>query len=332
MAAIRENILVSATARDKYIRGVKLLKNEFPGPTTSSLGIGGPSQPVSTYDLFVVWHHGAMTTFTPPTQSDRNAAHRGPVFLPWHRFMLLQLEMNLQRVLGNDMTFGLPYWDWARDGELPAVRQEQAAIWGADYMGGSGSPVTTGPFAFDPSDSDSWRVRVTASVNGQLIQANRGLRRQLGASVQGLPKPNRLPRKAHTAAALAEPTYDLDPWNTSSEGFRNLTEGWQDHPQISPPSLHNRVHVFIGGDMSPSTSPNDPVFYLNHCNVDRIWESWMRPSPAGHGRVYVPAQSESASLQGHRINDTLNSLLSGSTTPGEMLDITNSYSYDTLDV
>ena len=84
--------------------------------------------------------------------------------------------------------------------------------------------------------------------------------------------------------------------------------------------------------MSPSTSPNDPVFYLNHCNVDRIWESWMRPSPAGHGRIYAPVQSESASLQGHRFNECLYSLLSGSTTPGEMLDVIDSYSYDTLDV
>jgi tyrosinase len=332
MAAIRENILTSATARDKYVRGVKLLKNEFPGPTTSSLGVAGPSQPVSTYDLFVVWHHVAMTTFTPPTQSDRNAAHRGPVFLPWHRFMLLQLEMNLQRVLGNDTTFGLPYWDWAQDGELSPARQRRAAIWGDDYMGGSGSPITTGPFVFDPSDPDSWRVRITASVNGQLIQVNRGLRRKLGAAVQSLPRPNRLPRKAHTAAALAQPAYDLAPWSTGSDGFRNLIEGWQDDPQIAPPSLHNRVHVFVGGDMSPSTSPNDPVFYLNHCNVDRIWESWMQPSPAGHERIYTPAQSESDSLEGHRINDTLNSLLSGSTTPAEMLDATGSYTYDSLKV
>ena len=126
--AIRENILTSATARDKYIQGVKLLKNEFTGPTTADLGIAGTSQPVSTYDLFVVWHHVAMTSFTPPIQSDRNAAHRGPVFLPWHRFMLLQLEMNLQRVLGNDTTFGLPYWDWAQDGELSPARQGRAAI------------------------------------------------------------------------------------------------------------------------------------------------------------------------------------------------------------
>ncbi|HVW64602.1 MAG TPA: tyrosinase family protein [Nitrosospira sp.] len=330
--AIRENILTSATARDKYIKGVKLLKNEFPGPTTTSLGIAGPTQEISTYDLFVVWHHTAMTTFTPPTQGDRNAAHRGPVFLPWHRFMLLQLEMNLQRVLGNDLSFGLPYWDWARDGELSTSRQRSAPIWAANCMGGTGAPVTTGPFAFDPADPASWRVRIAATANGQLAQVNRGLRRRLGAPVQGLPGPNRLPRKSHTAFATAQSVYDAAPWSTASAGFRNLVEGWQTQPQIPAPSLHNRVHVFIGGDMSPSTSPNDPVFYLNHCNVDRIWESWMRSPPAGHGRVYVPAQNAPASLRGHRLNDRLNSLLSGSTTPAQMLDVTGSYTYDSLDV
>ncbi len=90
--AVRFNILNNSAARDKYIQGVKLLKKEIPGPTTTSLGIAGPSQQVSTYDLFVVWHHLAMSTFTPPSQGDRNAAHRGPVFLPWHRFMLLQTK------------------------------------------------------------------------------------------------------------------------------------------------------------------------------------------------------------------------------------------------
>ena len=231
--------------------------------------------PPRIHDLFVVWHNVAMMTFTPPSQVDRNAAHKGPVFLPWHRFMLLQLEMNLQRVLGNDSTFGLPYWDWATDGELPPASQKKSAIWAVNCMGGNGSPVTTGPFAFNASNPNSWRVRVTASVNGQLVQVNRGLRRQLGASVQGLPNPNRLPRKAHTTTVLTQRPYDADPWGTTSSGFRNLVEGWQSNPQVAPPSLHNRVHVFIGGDMSPSTSPNDPVFYLNHCNVDRIWEAWM---------------------------------------------------------
>lgn len=328
---VRANILTDTTARDQYIEGVQRLKNEFTGPTTASLGIPGPSRQVSTYDLFVVWHHVAMMTFTPATQTDRNAAHRGPVFLPWHRFMLLQLEMNLQRVL-NDPNFGLPYWDWAADGELAVANQRTARIWGASYMGGSGSPVTTGPFAFRANDPTSWRVRLATNLNGQLVQTNRGLRRQLGAAVQGLPNPNRLPRKAHTAAALNEPAYDAAPWDTTSAGFRNLVEGWQANPQVPPPSLHNRVHVFVGGDMGPSTSPNDPVFYLNHCNEDRIWEAWMQAPPAGHGRVYVPRQSASAALRGHRLNDTLNSLLSGSTTPAQMLNVTRLYTYDSLAV
>jgi tyrosinase len=60
--------------------------------------------PVSTYDLFVWWHHRAMDTFTPPTQGDRNAAHRGPVFLPWHRLMLVLLELQLQGSVASKAT------------------------------------------------------------------------------------------------------------------------------------------------------------------------------------------------------------------------------------
>jgi len=192
--------------------------------------------------------------------------------------------------------------------------------------------VTTGPFAFNPSDPNSWRIRVAANSNGQLVQVDRGLRRQLGAHVQGLPDPNALPRKAHTAAAAQQNPYDGSPWDVTSGGFRNLLEGWQNNPQLSPPSLHNRVHVFVGGDMSPSTSPNDPVFYLNHCNVDRIWEAWMQPAPQGHGRVYLPPQSAPATLKGHRLGDMLSSLLSQSTTPAAMLNVGQFYTYDSLAV
>ena len=126
MAITRPNILTNAPARQQYVQGVNLLKNGFTGPSATSLGISGPSHPVSTYDLFVIWHHTAMSTMTPPTQGDRNAAHRGPVFCPWHRFMLRQLELNLQRVL-NGNTFALPYWDWAADGQKTAALQKKSA-------------------------------------------------------------------------------------------------------------------------------------------------------------------------------------------------------------
>ncbi len=318
MAITRRNILTDAAVRNKYADGVNLLKREFTGPTTKSLGISGPSRPVSTYDLFVVWHHTAMTTMTPATQGDRNAAHRGPVFCPWHRFMLRQLELNLQRVL-NDSTFGLPYWDWATDGQKTPSLQKQSPIWGRDAMGGSGKPVKTGPFKFDSADPQSFRIRIEADVDGTLVQRSHGLRRALGKDV------STLPNKADTSAVLTLTSYDVSPWDTSSPGFRNRIEGWA---PPAPPALHNRVHVWVGGDMLPSSSPNDPVFYMNHCNVDRIWEAWL----AKYGRNYVPTQSAPALLKGHRINDQMSSLLSPPMKPADVLNMRAIYVYDSLAV
>jgi tyrosinase len=316
MPVVRPNILTDATALHDYVRGVMLLKREFTGPTTTQLGIPGPSRPLSTYDLFVVWHHTAMTTMTPPNQNDRNAAHRGPVFGPWHRFMLRQLELNFQRVL-NKATFALPYWDWAADGQLTPAQQLNSPLWKAAAIGGSGSPVTTGPFKFDAADPQSFRVRIEADANGQLVQTNRGLRRRLGVGVTNLPK------KSETTAALALTPYDASPWSTASSGFRNRLEGWQ---APNAPALHNRVHVWIGGDMSPSSSPNDPAFYLNHCNVDRLWEAWM----VRNGRVYLPPASAPASLKGHRLNDQMSSLVSAPTTPAAVLNVSVDYRYDVV--
>ena len=319
MAAVRRNILTNAAARDAYIRGIKLLKQEFSGPRTTDFRIPGPAQPVSTYDLFTIWHHVAMNTFTPPAQMDRNAAHRGPVFLPWHRAMLIQLELNLQRVL-RDPAFGLPYWDWAADGDRPAAQQPASAIWGAQCMGGAGSPVTSGPFAFNAASQTAWRIRIEVDPNGNLRSANRGLRRAFAQRpITGLPT------RARVGEALAQTTYDAPPWGAATTtGFRHRLEGWV--PAASAPGLHNRVHAWVGGDMLVSTSPNDPVFYLNHCNVDRIWAAWQtRP-----GTTYLPDQSAPVALQGHRIDDPMASLLSAPRTPREMLNVVQFYSYDSL--
>lgn len=322
MAVTRPNILTNATALKKYCDGVNKLKNEFTGPTTEDVGIDGSAQQVSTYDLFVVWHVNAMMTPTPANNNPegRNGAHRGPVFPAWHRFMLRQLELNLQRVLG-DQDFGLPYWDWAADGEGSPDDQLNSPLWAPDGIGGSGAPITTGPFVFDPNDDASFRVRVDTDSNGNLEQVNRGLERTLGQDI------NTLPKKADTAQVVQLATYDASPWTVSSSGFRNQLEGWIGAPDDGP-GLHNRVHVWVGGDMSPASSPNDPVFFLNHCNVDRIWEAWLQQ----HGRVYLPDQNAPASLKGHRINDQLSSLISPPTTPAAVLDVSSQYVYDSLDV
>jgi tyrosinase len=311
MASIRRNIVTDQAARDAFVEGVLALKAEFLGTTTVDLGIPGPARPVSTYDLFTVWHHLAMGQLTPPNQNDRNAAHSGPVFLPWHRLMLQLLELQLQRVLGDDQV-GLPYWDWAADGALAEEQQPQAPIWQPTGIGGTGTPVTDGPFS-----ADQFRVRLASDRFGRLRATDRGLRRTLALDAPVLPTPQEL------SDALGQPDYDLPPWNRSSGGFRNQVEGWAP----APPGLHNLVHVWVGGDMAPATSPNDPVFYLNHCNEDRIWEAWL----AARGRVYQPPQSESDDLRFHRIDDPMYSILiTEPVTPAQLLEIDTFYSYDQL--
>ena len=312
MTAVRRSITDPAP-RDRYVQGALALKAEHLGPTTVQLGIPGPSTAVSTWDLFVVWHHRAMMTMTQATQGDRNAAHSGPVFLPWHRFMLLLLELQFQRVLG-DRDFGLPYWDWAADGDLPAAQQPTRPPW--TDLGGSeaaGRRSRPGRSPATPSGCAS-----TATRSGSLRQTDRGLRRELASDI------TTLPTTAQVRTALNTGDYDRAPWDRSTTGFRNRVEGWAPQPG---PALHNRVHVWVGGDMSPATSPNDPVFYLNHCNVDRIWESWL----ATRGRTYIPAGSESTQLRGHRLTDPMHNLLIRQpVTPAMMLDATAYYSYDRL--
>src|SRR4051812_931479 len=183
MAVVRRNAVSNPDALAAYAAGVIALKAEFLGTTTADLGIAGPAQKVSTYDLFTAWHHLAMGRLTPPTQGDRNAAHSGPAFLPWHRLMMILLELNLQRVTG-DNTFGLPYWNWAADGDLDPATQPRAALWQPAAIGGTGDPVADGPFT-----SDRYRVVIESGAAGQLRQTDRALRRDLGADddAPGLP-------------------------------------------------------------------------------------------------------------------------------------------------
>jgi tyrosinase len=49
---------------------------------------------------------------------------------------------------------------------------------------------------------------------------------------------------------------------------------------------HNPVHNLIGGAMSNLTfSPADPLFYVHHANIDRLWAAW---AAAGNGRQMPP--------------------------------------------
>jgi len=41
-------------------------------------------------------------------------------------------------------------------------------------------------------------------------------------------------------------------------------------------AAHNNVHNWCRGTLSrPMTSSRDPIFFLLHANVDRIWDQWQ---------------------------------------------------------
>ena len=52
---------------------------------------------------------------------------------------------------------------------------------------------------------------------------------------------------------------------------------------------HNPVHDIIGNWMADMQSPTDPIFWLHHANVDRLWVAWVS---AGGGRK-MPALTQS---------------------------------------
>ena len=201
---IRRNIVGNPSVRDAYVEGTLLLKAELSGTTTEDLDIpsrtGVPVQELSTWDLFVYWHMIAMFDRGP---GGRNSAHSGPVFLPWHRWMMILLEEQFQRVL-DDPDFGLPYWDWAADGEFSDSQQRNRPVWNASTLGGNGrasdQEVTTGPF----ERTVPFRIKIEGTViPGQILATNRALRRSFGGSVR---EPISLPRKADVASAIAGTT------------------------------------------------------------------------------------------------------------------------------
>jgi tyrosinase len=303
---IRRNILSDERVRQQFIDGVLALKDpaRFPWPRQPGLSI---------YDFFVAWHHQSMMLFTPPTQRDRNSAHSGPAFLPWHRYYLLRFEGYMRSAIG-DPNFRIPYWDWSADAVLSDPRQ--SPIWSQEVLGRFTSPAV-------------WQVRIVPAEQGLTrLPQPRPLDRTLGVLEDALPTLD-----AVRAVLRDQVLYDAPPYNSFSTGFRNYLEGWE-----GPARIHNAVHVWIGGDMADSTSPNDPVFFLHHCNVDRIWHAWRIRYP---NAPYVPPQSASSTLAFHRIDDALYSVFreASSVTPRSVLNplalgapfsAASHYDYDTI--
>lgn len=69
-------------------------------------------------------------------------------------------------------------------------------------------------------------------------------------------------------------------------------------------SPHGAAHVWVGGFMGNALiSPRDPVFWLLHANVDRLWSEWIdRHSTSAGFQPFLPL---SGGPLGHNLNDTM---------------------------
>lgn len=256
-----------------FISAVKALKHPYnPKPSTG---------PTNLYDQYVAWHYIAGNKPTPDGDPYRTAAHSGPAFFPWHREFIRRFELDLQKTQTDIMSpyvgVTLPYWNWAEDTRLPDPKS--APIW-KNFIGGDGDPndsyivkgIVPPDIYGNPFAVGNWRIADgDGNPSSQPGNPQGALQRALGKDILTLPTLDDVNN------AFSEFPYDQWPWNPESSNpnntgsFRNKLEGWAG----LEPELHNRVHVWVGGSMSPLTSPNDPVFFLHHCYVDRIWNRWQ---------------------------------------------------------
>ena len=61
-----------------------------------------------------------------------------------------------------------------------------------------------------------------------------------------------------------------------------LTQNYPDSlvPEPALEGIHDSGHVWVGGTMlSITTAPTDPVFWMHHAEIDRIWAEWQTANP-----------------------------------------------------
>jgi tyrosinase len=69
---------------------------------------------------------------------------------------------------------------------------------------------------------------------------------------------------------------------------------------------HGLAHTSFGGFIhDPATAAKDPLFFLLHCNVDRLWAKWQRKNGRFDPAVASSFDERPTSAPGHRLNDTM---------------------------
>ncbi|CAJ0942683.1 unnamed protein product, partial [Mesorhabditis belari] len=174
-----------------------------------------------------------------------SGAHSGPGFLPWHREFMKRFEIAIRLI---DPGLNMPYWDSVIDSYLPDPRD--SIMFTTIFMGDADATgqVVQGPFAsFRTLEGKPNIVRKPGS-EGKLFSET--------AISNAISNPDIQSILAYTAPQAGCPY---------RPNFAALEYA------------HSSVHLWIGGDMKPpTTSANDPIFFLHHTFVDYIWEIYRQ--------------------------------------------------------
>lgn len=162
-------------------------------------------------------------------------------FLPWHRGYLFAFEAiiaaTVKDLTGEDWV--LPYWNYL-DSTNPDARKVPEAFTVDTLWDGTPNPFVRYP-----------RARIALPQ----VPPQRDI--NLGAM------------KEPDFVVGADGTLGFGGGKTGFAHFGNMAGDLEANP-------HNAVHGMVGGFMgNPYLASLDPVFWLHHCNIDRLWEAWM---------------------------------------------------------
>jgi len=186
--------------------------------------------------------HGTLTE--PAENLWNQCQHATWYFLPWHRMYLYYFE----RIVRATVVENGGQADWT----LP--------YW--NYCQGGKHAFLPEPFREPPPGQES-----PLYVAGRDSRLNRGER--------GMPESVTSPLKAR-----ARPHFiGKAEFGGPETGFQHSGETFgkvENEP-------HNLVHVFVKGLMLyPETAAQDPIFWLHHANIDRLWSEWIGIAGAHH--------------------------------------------------
>jgi tyrosinase len=200
----------------------------------------------------------------------QECAHNHWFFLPWHRAYLIEFEAvvrdHISELGGPAADWALPYWNYSdhaadpRRLTLPLPLQGDTLPAGVEVPGVEPRADGTFPnplfnptrFGPDPASGTAWATATRALLRPHYANQQDTGRVSFGGGV--LEDPNN--------AAL---------FHDSSAEIGQL--------DVQP---HGSTHNEVGGAMGQfETAALDPVFWIHHCNVDRLWETYARD--LGHG-------------------------------------------------